>query len=683
VKKRWDSICSGNLITLEELIVIAKYNNLPYANLDRSTLCSNLSKRNSKIYSLKASQELIAQIKAKNLGGVAKVIKELDPIITSEVFQRTLDYGNLDILKFIIGTKADINIRDDSEGNTPLIYAVAQDYDISYIKLLIENGADVNMTSYDGRSAIWYAIRDDITAVIKLLLENGLDVYSKVDGVNIFDRYLVEMYVEISILELFLKKGIDLNLPDKNGYTPIANYLSKSDFVNKEVLEFLLNNGSDPTIKVPPDEANLLMLHVSRKPNPEIIQFLIKNGQDILYKDKKQRNVLMHLISQKEIYNIYGNPTDIKSFVSIELLETLVDYGADINDKDFNGENSAMYYIKNDSIKTDILNYILEKTDDINHQNNAGDTILHMAVEFSNEVLLDLILKYEPDASLVNKQGISAESKSLEFNIPPFRLDNKTYTFLNKIRSKEDAKNIAVEMCKDEEYTDTKHIKNQLKKENVSHGEDDSKKDLCEKLQDIYRQKKDTKDCFNDTTLLGEELSEIPDGLFYSYTVGGKKICLPVDEIQQFKPNVDANGQYIVRDPFTREIIPIEILKQVKEAMENVLLPPEPPLESLSYSQLVAKLETLVPYLALSQFTEDKTLVSIQEFAYKFNEIFNLDMDMPEDTSEKTKKQMLLYIIKNIMKNKSMVYTFSHGLYNEHYYSGVTRAANDTRTGVE
>ena len=75
------------------------------------------------------------------------------------------------IMETIIG-KADKNlINDYLDGKTPLIIAVGNSY-LETAKILIENGADVNSVDFEGWSALSYAVNNGDIEIAKLLLTN-------------------------------------------------------------------------------------------------------------------------------------------------------------------------------------------------------------------------------------------------------------------------------------------------------------------------------------------------------------------------------------------------------------------------------------------------------------------------------------------------------------------------------
>lgn len=96
--------------------------------------------------------------------------------------------GDLNAAKAAIEAGADVNIRD-SGGITPLMLAAkgdrpnekspeATDHP-NVVRLLLENGANVNATTDSGFQALFWAARYGHAEAAKVLLESGADVNAK------------------------------------------------------------------------------------------------------------------------------------------------------------------------------------------------------------------------------------------------------------------------------------------------------------------------------------------------------------------------------------------------------------------------------------------------------------------------------------------------------------------------
>ena len=79
--------------------------------------------------------------------------------------------GYVDVVKVLIQEGADVNAVDEDKMTT--LHVVAQYGHIDIVKLLIQNGADVNAVSKDGRTALHEAAWSGHVDVAKVLLENG------------------------------------------------------------------------------------------------------------------------------------------------------------------------------------------------------------------------------------------------------------------------------------------------------------------------------------------------------------------------------------------------------------------------------------------------------------------------------------------------------------------------------
>ena len=103
--------------------------------------------------------------------GVDAVVGEHGHTILMSAARR----GNPEIVKLLIDSGADINIRGSISGVTALMVAVGWGH-TEIIKLLIDNGADINIKNYHSSTALIVAARSNQTEVVQLLIDNGADL---------------------------------------------------------------------------------------------------------------------------------------------------------------------------------------------------------------------------------------------------------------------------------------------------------------------------------------------------------------------------------------------------------------------------------------------------------------------------------------------------------------------------
>lgn len=183
------------------------------------------------------------------------------------------------------------------------------DENIEKIKFLIENGADVNHRVYRedghyesdddmlygfnygcgcGRTALRYAVNGGHVETVKLLIENGADVNVRdcSDMNLLMYLYNMDIYANtpsptdeeiIAIAELLIENGVDVNATDKYGQTVLkyaVNYKAK----NYEAISFLIENGADVNAI---DESGQTVLDYAKKEeydNYRLISLLVNNG---------------------------------------------------------------------------------------------------------------------------------------------------------------------------------------------------------------------------------------------------------------------------------------------------------------------------------------------------------------------------------------------------------------------
>jgi ankyrin repeat protein len=86
-----------------------------------------------------------------------------------------INKNNKDMIKLLINNGADVNAINN-DGYTPLMVALSNNYDKDIIELLINNGADVNAINDYWNTPLIYALTSiNDKDIIQLLLDNGAD----------------------------------------------------------------------------------------------------------------------------------------------------------------------------------------------------------------------------------------------------------------------------------------------------------------------------------------------------------------------------------------------------------------------------------------------------------------------------------------------------------------------------
>ena len=205
-----------------------------------------------------------------------------------------------EIVKILIENGADVNWKDNYYGISILTNACIQTNMIKkntdIPRLLIENGADVNIHDKYGRSPIIYVCRENISTyydLVKLLLDNGANVNdiqqynnnNKTSNKNDNNTLLIlecskkGSDINIDVINLLLERGANINAKNKLGKT--AYDLAGSNEVKQAILahfEIELLNGIEPNMNfissLSPEERDARTAIISRSRNVSIHKIL-------------------------------------------------------------------------------------------------------------------------------------------------------------------------------------------------------------------------------------------------------------------------------------------------------------------------------------------------------------------------------------------------------------------------
>lgn len=141
--------------------------------------------------------------------------------------------GHIDAVRLLIENGADVNVRAKN-GNTGLCEASFMGH-LDIVKLLIENGADANVIDDYGNTVLQDGVCSGNVEIVKLLLENGADVKG-----GRLDIAVNNGHVEIA--KLLIEKGAGVEGKSILGHTSlyVASAMGYTD-----VVKLLIEKGAD------------------------------------------------------------------------------------------------------------------------------------------------------------------------------------------------------------------------------------------------------------------------------------------------------------------------------------------------------------------------------------------------------------------------------------------------------
>lgn len=268
---------------------------------------------------------------------------------------------------------------------------------------------------------IFQALWNKDEAALDALLRSGTDMQILCEDEKMYDFYgksplgCALIWENFLAAEMLLRGGIDPNFKDTEERTAFAVWMNKRNHGagNKEqclhFLQCLTECGWNP--EEPADkEGNTALSVACRGAGHEsgvwAIRYLVENGADVNAANMQGQTPAMNLYGgcfwNGHIPRITALPRSypyggrVCTEDDVEVLELLLEAGADINAKDQWG-NTLLHYIAGSSTRgtKEAAALVMDfGTPDVNAVNNEGKTALDIAVEKNDEALVKFLLKY-------------------------------------------------------------------------------------------------------------------------------------------------------------------------------------------------------------------------------------------------------------------------------------------------
>lgn len=357
-------------------------------------------------------------------------------------------FGNVEVTKIFIDNGFDMNkkvefiihnfnpkinsnsaisqtIKDEDKKYISPFGMAFENYNNENIKLLVENGADINETIYKleniisqrdfiNSNALNQSIANNDTKIVEFLLKNKFNKKA-LDFIPFTSIKTPCENGNLPLLKLLIEYGLNINLEYGVFHTTLLEICSeKTSYYGEEkrffnICEYLIQKGADVNIGSP-----LMKALTTEHGSDEIAELLIKNGANVNYIDSNGRSPLIQACCKFD-----GD--------RYKLVKLLIEHGANLNYQDKNG-NTALMMIHNsgwDLIIIDkifnndatyevlstekIMNFLLENGADINIRNKMGMTPLMQHAINGNNRLVKILLERGAD--------INAKSEMTAFDL--------------------------------------------------------------------------------------------------------------------------------------------------------------------------------------------------------------------------------------------------------------------------
>jgi ankyrin repeat protein len=165
--------------------------------------------------------------------------------------------GRTSIVKLLLEKGTDVDALD-SDGMTVLICAVIFGHE-EMVRLLLENGADIEISS-KGNTALIAAAMQNGEHIVRQLLDHGAEIEAKNDA-GYTALHIASAHAYVKVVQLLLDAGADINTRNKKGITPLMSAAQSDKFW---MVCLLLNRGADVNAK-DEDGDTALRLHLNKQ----------------------------------------------------------------------------------------------------------------------------------------------------------------------------------------------------------------------------------------------------------------------------------------------------------------------------------------------------------------------------------------------------------------------------------
>ena len=204
--------------------------------------------------------------------------------------------GKLEAVRYLVERGADINLFSNTNKSALLLAVEGAQFDM--LRFLLDNGADINGSDvpWDMRPLVRATLTQNLT-VVKLLVENGANLnICATDGRKRSALHAAALVGNLEIADCLIAAGADLDCRDFKGFTPLAIAIIN----NKTKLALsLMKKGAD--VNIADYKERTPLHHAVRSNNLKCTKYLVQFGADVNRRGRRNVTALAMAIKLKRI----------------------------------------------------------------------------------------------------------------------------------------------------------------------------------------------------------------------------------------------------------------------------------------------------------------------------------------------------------------------------------------------
>ena len=305
-----------------------------------------------------------------------------------------------------------VNSRSSTDGSTALIYA-AEDGSSGMVKLLLENGAGINIQNNKGTTALIAATLDGHSDVVRILLDNEADVNMQDNNRNTALIVASQDGHAETVKELLRHKKIKVNVQNKNGSTAL---ILAAGWNCAKVVELLLKRPDiDVNLRTTEEGATALMC-AAQNGHTEIVKELLKHKNidiniknndgltAVMFASQKGYSDIVELLLKKDADVNYLGITQSR----ISKADSFRGLSKPRSVNDSRGDITPLMIASQDGHTETVEELLRHEKIKVNTKNSEGLTALMLASQKGHSDIVKLLLKNGADVNMQDNDGFTA-----------------------------------------------------------------------------------------------------------------------------------------------------------------------------------------------------------------------------------------------------------------------------------
>lgn len=312
---------------------------------------------------------------------------------------------NLDLINLLLKNGAKIEF--ESELNiVDLLYKALCDDNQSFATAVIVNFAHLVPQNPDFFFIMKIAIERRNGGIIKLLLENGFDVDQKDDEGNPILYYAI-LNQSYSCVKMLLNVGAKVDFEDQEGKTPLHHASLQG---MSRTAELLIQAENESLVERKDGSGKTALDYALQRQNLEIVEFLYDHGASLRFENVSNKmSFLSSLVISKNVkvarlfleYCKFGSCEEVfhqnimyaaVRSQSLEMVQLLIDHGVDVNSVCMHDKTPLQLAVKYKDVR--IVELLLEQGADVTWWDAYDQTPMDYAVLYGNDEAVRLLVKY-------------------------------------------------------------------------------------------------------------------------------------------------------------------------------------------------------------------------------------------------------------------------------------------------